>query len=163
MTDNPKKDDLAEPKAGAARPMKISRRGLLKAGATAMPAVLTLQSGAAMAASSAYIGSAPRSGDPVYCMDVRNAEPLPNGTTFRFVNTDYANYYELPNGTYHLKQGDKEFIYADEFCRIGGTRHLNDAGWPDATLPTNMNGILVSSTAMMSIGTALDLKKMPLS
>jgi hypothetical protein len=57
MKDNRKNTDNTQATTGIAKPALISRRNLLKHGAAAMPAVLTLQSGAALAASSAYIGS----------------------------------------------------------------------------------------------------------
>ena len=162
MTDNRKKTDTAETKTGATKPALISRRSLLKQGAVAMPAVLTLQSGAALAASSAYIGSvsleASRIAGHVHCLDVRNAEPLPNGTTFRFVDTDYADVYVIPDGQYYPSQGQKEsYVRADRYCSTGGTKFMKAdgyAGFPEVKLPENMNGILVSSTALNSITAA---------
>ena len=161
MKDNREKFDTAVSTAG---PALISRRNLLKKGAAAMPAVLTLQSGAALAATSAYIGSAslavsPDMGD-VFCLDTYGAEPLPNGTTYRFVDASYADVYVMPDGNYHLKQGQNDndsSVRADEFCRTGGIKYLDASGWPKADLPANMNGILVSSTALNSIGAAFHI------
>ena len=166
MTDNCKKSDAAKRRVGAGQPAKLSRRGLLKAGATAMPAVLTLQSGAALAATSAYIGSTSRAGSHVaghvYCLVVRNAEPLPNGTTFRFVNTNYADVYVLPDGHYHDATGrspHNPYILSDEFCRVGGSKYLDADSWPQVDLPSNLNGVLVSSTALTSVMAAMDVEK----
>ena len=166
MKDNREKFDTAVSTAG---PALISRRNLLKKGAAAMPAVLTLQSGAALAASSAYIGSVSREGSQymgnVLCLDTYGAEPLPNGTTYKFVDATYADVYVIPDGHYHPTKGNNDpFVYSDEFCRTGGTKYLDDSGWPQADLPTNINGILVSSTALNSIATAFPINmKYPLS
>ena len=165
MKDNRKNTDNAAAAASAAKPAFISRRNLLKQGAVAMPAVLTLQSGAALAASSAYIGSVSRGGSQyvggnVLCLDTRNAEPLlPNGTTYKFVDTNYADVYVIPDGQYYATKGrDDSYVLSDEFCRTGGTKYLDASGWPQVDLPTNGNGILVSSTALSSIAAALDVK-----
>ena len=220
-----------------------------------MPAVLTLQSGAAMAASSVYIGSTERPGSrgaagEVFCLDVRNARPLPNGTTYRFVDTNYADVYVMPDTTYHdaipdttnqvgipdatndggsgaalhpsagwsaapvevqcglvevddpacspaleadvrgfapngspYRFGNTPYadgyvmrdttsrnrtanrfsntrpaMYADQYCIEGGSKMVKTTGWTEVELPPNLNGVLVSSTALMSISTALDLK-----
>ena len=162
MTDNRKNTDNTVTTESAAKPPLMSRRNLLKHGAAAMPAVLTLQSGAALAATSAYIGSVSREGSliagHVHCLDVRNAEPLPNGTTFRFVDTDYADVYYIPDGQYYPTQGQKELpVSAEQYCKTGGTMYLKAdgySGFPQVELPPNMNGILVSSTALMSISAA---------
>ena len=178
MTDNRKNTDNTVTTESAAKPPLMSRRNLLKHGAAAMPAVLTLQSGAALAATSAYIGSVPREGaryleTNVLCLDVSKAEPLPNGTTYRFVDTDYADVYIIPDGHYHPAKGTEDFVYADEFCSTGGTKFLNATGnqyedlksWPQVDLPENMNGILVSSTALDSItaafGTGVEKNLLP--
>jgi hypothetical protein len=171
MKDNHEKSDTVESTAGIAGPALISRRNLLKKGAAAMPAVLTLQSGAALAASSAYIGSASLEGPAdmgdVLCLDTYGAEPLPNGTTYRFVDASYADVYVMPDGNYHPNKGQNDndsSVRADEFCRTGGIKYLDANGWPQADLPTNINGILVSSTALNSIGAAFPINyKNPLS
>ena len=167
MTDNRKKTNITGATTGPAKPALMSRRNLLKHGAAAMPAVLTLQSGAALAASSAYIGSVSREGSRyldtnVLCLDVSKAERLPNGTTYRFVDTNYADVYIIPDGQYHPAKGTEDYVMADEFCSTGGTKFLNATGnrfedlksWPQVDLPENMNGILVSSTALNSITAA---------
>jgi hypothetical protein len=168
MKDNRKNTDNTQATTGIAKPALISRRNLLKHGAAAMPAVLTLQSGAALAASSAYIGSVSREGaryldTNVLCLDVSNAELLPNGTTYRFVDTNYANVYIMPDGHYHSANGSDDYVLADEFCRTGGEKVLDATGnkfvdlkgWEPINLPHgNNNGILVSSTALDSITAA---------
>ena len=178
MTDNRKNTDNTVTTENAAKPALISRRNLLKHGAAAMPAVLTLQSGAALAATSAYIGSVPREGaryleTNVLCLDVSKAERLPNGTTYRFVDTNYADVYILPDGQYHPEKGTEDYVLADKFCCTGGTKYLNATGnrfedlnaWPEVKLPDNMNGILVSSTALNSItaafGTGVEKTMLP--
>lgn len=165
MTDNRKKDLPAETKSEETKPASMSRRALLKQAGVAMPAVLTLQSGAAMAASSVYIGTTTRDGSRdssgnVYCMDVRNAEQMPNGTTYRFVNTNYADVYVLPDGNYHEAKGrGSEYILSDDYCYTGGTRFLDAGGWPQHDMPAGMNGVLVSSTALTSVAAALDIQQ----
>ena len=171
-TDNRKKDLSEETKSEGSKPASMSRRALLKQAGVAMPAVLTLQSGAAMAASSVYIGTTTRDGSRdssgnVYCMDVRNAEPVNEaGTTYRFVNTNYADVYVLPDGSYHDVKGnskDNPGVLSDQFCSAGGSKFLNASGWPQYDLPAGMNGngVLVSATALASVTAALDINFLP--
>lgn len=60
-------------------PRSLSRRALLKKGVTAMPAVLTLQSGAALARTSNLISAAPRGTTDglgrTLCLDTNSVEP----------------------------------------------------------------------------------------
>jgi hypothetical protein len=168
MTDNRDQDHPTETTGKKDQPASMSRRALLKQAGVAMPAVLTLQSGAAMAASSIYVGTTTRWGSHdsgnVYCMDVRNAEPMPNGTTYKFVNTNYADVYVLPDeSTYHDAKGNSKNnpgVLSDEFCHVGGSKYYNAPDWPQVDLPENLNGVLVSSTAMTSLSAAMDMQKM---
>ena len=167
MLDNRDKSLDAEEQEGTLDQAGSSRRTLLKKGAGAMPAVLTLQSGASLAATSAYIGSVSRAGSNiaghVHVLDVRKAEPLPNGTTFRFVDTNYADVYIIPDGDYYPSKGKSGTpVKADEFGRTGGIKYLDAPGNPEVVLPENLNGVLVSSTALNSIMAALDVNKIPL-
>ena len=166
MKDNRTQDRPIETMGKQDQPASMSRRAMLKQAGTAMPTVLTLQSGAALAATSAYIGSTSRSGSNVaghvFCLDVRNAEPLPNGTTFRFVNTNYADVYVIPDVQYRDAKGrgkDNPYILSDEFCRVGGSKYVDADGWPQVDLPPNLNGVLVSSTALNSVMAAMDVQK----
>ena len=52
-------------------------------------------------------------------------------------------------------------MLADQYCRTGGTMYLDAPKWPEYDIPQNMNGVLVSSTALSSISAALDVKFMP--
>ena len=144
----------------------LSRRNLLKQGAAAMPAVLTLPSGAALAASSVYIGTVAGPGskhlDGKLCLDTSNAELMPNGTTYKFVNTDYADVYYIPDGNYYPTEGiDGVPIDADDFCRTGGIRYLDGNG-PAAVMPERV-GALVSMTAVNSVAAALKVSLKDLS
>ena len=155
MKDQKGKSQSTEIGGKSTRPASLSRRTLLKAGVTAMPVVLTLQSGAALARSSNLISAAPgaRDGDRnALCLDTTYSDPLGrsgkydlgyDGTTVNVIpDVDY--YPGSEGGTSGV------FVGTDVFCQDGGLRKYQDAGWNYVDLPTN--GIVVSSVALNSVG-----------
>jgi hypothetical protein len=160
MEDTKVKSESSEIIGRSGKAPKLSRRSMLRAGATAMPVVLTLQSGEALAVTSNLIGSAPGArsfntegvydGD-VLCLDTTYADPLTSGkydlghdgATVNVIRPDVDYYPGAEGGTSGTPIGP------DEFCQAGGWRKYQEAGWNDVTLPTN--GIVVSSTALNSV------------
>jgi hypothetical protein len=81
------------------RPKSVSRRALLRGGVTAMPAILTLHSGAALARSSNLIGQAPPGTTDEYgrtlCLDTTGLTQV----------TEYGTVYDLrepPSGVVNV-------------------------------------------------------------
>jgi len=152
-----------------AGPSGMSRRDLLRRATAAMPVVMTLPSGAALAASSVYVGTT-TSGGAQYaggrlCLDTSSAdEVLPNGTTYKYVTTTYADVYHIQDGDYYPSIGKSGTpIKADAFCQSGGTRYLYGKPEGVAVMPERV-GALVSMTAINSVAVALDvlpLKNLP--
>ena len=127
---------------------------MLKAGLTAMPVVLTLQSGEALARSSNLISAAPGErnidGDAL-CLDTTYAEVRGGKYDLGYDGTDVnvipdANYYRAEDAG---RSGG--YVGADVFCQDGGSMKYQGAGgWNHVDLPTN--GIVVSSVALNSVG-----------
>ena len=142
---------------GKTQPTSISRRKMLKAGLTAMPVVLTLQSGEALARSSNLISAAPgmRNIDGnALCLDTRTADLLSGGKYD--LDTRDATVNAIPDVDYYLSRGFKgEPISADTFCELGGSRQYHAGGWHQVDLPTN--GIIVSANALNSVSSRADI------
>jgi len=135
---------------------KMSRRAVLRGGVTAMPAILTLQSGAALARSSNLISaSAPGTTDSLgrtICLDTNSVYPV--GT--------YSDVYDLgeppraevniiSDRVYYLEKDlSSEKVSHSAMCE-GGTYWYDERGlgWQSVELPHR--GIVVSSGAMTSI------------
>lgn len=141
------------------RPESVGRRALLRGGVAAMPAILTLQSGAALARSSNLISAAPgsRNGDGnALCVDTSTLEQLTSGK-YDFDDPGHATVNVLPDEDYYPtntgRSGDA--WSADEFCETGGSRKFHDGGWHQVDLPSN--GIVVSSNALNSVSSRIDV------
>ena len=139
-------------------PASLSRRALLKGGAKAMPVVLTLQSGAALAQSSNLISEA-----SPYTRDL-------DGNTLCL---DTGSVYQLPNGKYDFGQpadgivnviGNRQFyqdknrsspVETHDMCYQGGSCWFQEGGWYEVNLPAN--GVVLSATALVSISARGDI------
>lgn len=143
------------------QPEKLSRRALIKGGVTAMPAILTLHSGAALARSSNMIGAAPSGTTDglgrTLCLDKSSVVPA----------DDYLEIYDLgepPSADvtiirgrgerkYYAKVGKHKRIEVtpDAMCERGGKyywRSHRGGHWQEARV---RKGIVVSAGAMASI------------
>ena len=128
-----------------------SRRAFLKKGATAMPVVLTLQSGAALARSSNLIGAAPAgttdlSGNTL-CLDTSSVYPI--GGKYDLGEPPYARVNVIPDRRYVTvtRRGMQE-VSETRVCG-GGTYFYREGGIQRVNLPAN--GIVVSATALSSV------------
>lgn len=140
------------------RPESVSRRKLLRSGVTAMPAILTLQSGAALARSSNMISAAPtetkdRLGRTL-CLDTNSVYPVgDSGHHYDLGNPPQAEITILTDRDYKLRRNRRgSRVSEGTMCERGGTYWFNDRngeGWQSVTLP--QNGVVVSSGAMTSI------------
>lgn len=143
-------------------PKSISRRDVLRRGVTAMPAILTLQSGAALARSSNMISpSSPDTTDRrgrTICLDTNtvdfasdtgNAFDLgepPRPATVNIIRR--RRYYVEPD-----RRSDR--MTAGEICEKGGTYYYKERSsrtWQSIELPRfPRSGVVVSSGAMTSM------------
>ena len=154
------KSKSESPSAGenASMPATLSRRSMLRLGATAMPVVLTLQSGEALARTSNLISAAPgaKDGDDVLCLNVTNAPTygskydLEWGSDYTRLRTRTESFKDV---TYHPLvdggQADEMGLLANQACETGGSFRVKP-GSCTVNLP-NTN-IVVSSSAFMSVG-----------
>ena len=140
------------------RPTSMGRRAILRGGVTAMPVILTLQSGAALARSSNLIGEALGARDKdtgdVLCLDTTptHIDQLSSG---KFDLGDYgAKVNVIPSDVdyYPAYDGGASGVSVtpDAFCRDGGSRKYKDGGWNYVELP--QNGVVVSNMALDSVG-----------
>lgn len=160
MTTSRKNDGSRAAETSIDRPASMSRRKLLKQGSAAMPAILTLQSGSALAQSSVYVGDSGDGTPPhignIICLDTTNAEPLPNGRTYKFVNT-FTDVNMLPDGEYYPEDNRSSTpTDAYSFCRSGGKMWLKDGGFHPVEIPKD--GIIMSASAVSSLAHGLDVK-----
>ena len=142
----------------ANRPKVMSRRAVLRGGVTAMPVILTLQSGAAMARTSNLISAAPPetrdSLDRTLCLDTNSVYPVgDSGHTYDLGEPPRANVNIITDRRYK-RRTTTGYVQVDEseMCTRGGTYWYKDRGGngrQSVTLPRN--GIVVSSGAMTSI------------
>lgn len=139
------------------RPASMSRRALIKGGVTAMPAILTLQSGAALARSSNLISAAsPGTTDRLgrtLCLDTNSVYPTPDSrTVYDLGEPPRAELNIISDRVYYVeKNRGSDQVSKDAMCE-GGSYWFNDSdgrGWQSVELP--YRGIVVSSGAMTSV------------
>ena len=163
------KQDTAVKKVAKTR--RMSRRALLKRSAISMPAVLTLQSGSALARSSNVItASSPDTSDRLgrtLCLDTNSVYPAGNSPGMydlgdppqAHVNIlSDRKYYVFPDGTTKKSKKKKsKAVLMDRgtVCQSGG-QYWYDAGhndWREVNLPAN--GIVLSSGAVTSVASVI--------
>lgn len=138
-------------------PESPSRRALLTSGAKAMPVVLTLQSGAALAQSSNTIGaSSPYTRDAhgnTLCLDTYSVQELPLGGRYDLGTPVDAEVNVIGERRYRYvdSSGRRTRIRVAEhdMCRDGGTYAYRSGGWHYVELPSN--GVVVSAGALVSV------------
>ena len=140
----------------ADQPVSLGRRALLRGGAKAMPAILTLQSGAALAASSNLISAAPvgtRDGlGRALCLDKTSVDPVPGSTTlFDLGNPARGNMTAITARNYKAaKNNGAPDVTEDEICMNAGTYYWKDADQPWQELHLANQGVILSSAAVYS-------------
>jgi len=141
-----------------APPRSVSRRALLKGTATAMPAILTLQSGAALARSSNLISTTdyktPDRLGRTLCLDLDSVVPASSdGRVFDLGAPPAGPYAEVTaiNERDYYAEANKGHGTVDEaqICRDGITafyQNSQDPAWIQVDAP----GGIVSATALTS-------------
>lgn len=141
------------------RPKSIGRRSMLKGTATALPAVLTLQSGAALAQSSNLINTTPykttdRRGRTL-CLDLQSVRPARGrqGNSYDIGSHGYAEVYRIPERDYYAKRRNGRWRPIDEsaLCERGGiAAHKVNGRMQEVKLPVRRGG-MISVTAVASM------------
>ena len=138
-------------------PVSMGRRALLRRGLTAMPAILTLQSGAALARTSNLVSAAP-TGTTIdgytYCLDTNSVYPATeSGQVYDLGEPPRATVNRITPREYHIdsNRGSAE-ISEGVMCEQGGVYYYKDTvdgGWKPVELP--YRGIVISNGAWVSI------------
>lgn len=139
-------------------PRSVSRRAMLKGSATAMPAILTLHSGAALARSSNLIGAAPsttrdRLGRAL-CLDTSSVTAASSsGEAFDLGQPPYARVTAINEQEHHIEANNGSAIIDESaLCERGGTAYYRDSGWHEVNV---RQGIIVSATALTSFASSI--------
>jgi hypothetical protein len=165
--------------ASEARPVnaagvKLSRRALLRGASSALPVVLTLQSGAALAQSSNLIGTVKQAqqaigpGNRVQCLDMASAV---DGTPSKLdlgpdpmLHVQYVTQRKYYRGKSNGKSGDEDRpVSIEQMCKEGGVFWYRDGGDWRKTYPGYSRrgveaGFLVSATALASFASSIRVK-----
>jgi hypothetical protein len=139
-------------------PASLGRRALLRRGVVAMPAILTLQSGAALARSSNLIGAAsPDTTDGLgrtLCLDTNSVVPAGRyGDKFDMgYNPTYAKINIITARDYRVDKNNSAATMSQGAVCEGGTpawfNQKDGSGWQQIELP--YRGVVVSSGAILS-------------
>ena len=143
------------------QPRPMSRRALLKGSAKAMPALLTLQSGAALARSSNLISATSSNPTDAYgrtlCLDVNSVSPADGDwRVFDLGEPAYGRVSAIRERDYRrLPSGRSDRISEAQMCQRGGTyyyynRYGGSSYWGRWRKVKVKQGVLVSATALSS-------------
>ena len=139
---------------GSNAPKSLSRRALLKGTATAMPAILTLHSGAALARSSNLISTidykSPDRLGRTLCLDLDSVATTRDGNVFDLRAPPagpYAEVTAINERDYHAEPNmGSATVDESQICRDGITAFYKDHGWVQIDAP----GGMVSAAALTS-------------
>lgn len=133
-----------------------ARRALLKGGVAAMPAILTLQSGAALAQSSHMMVHAarPRATDRLgrtMCLDTNSVYPAEgHKTAYSMGSPPKAHINIISDRKYFRGKGRRTgVVRKGEMCRGGTYWYKENGDWESVDLP--YTGIVMSSGSMHSV------------
>jgi hypothetical protein len=170
MTDQTKKDVTTNSATDNGRPKSFSRRALIKGGVTAMPAILTLQSGAALARSSNLISemateSAEFAATHTHCVDKGSVIQDFGDGTYDLGTTRSAHVTNIANdNTYYLSKGQNDPVSPRAMCEMGtsatkdGVFYWKEGDlWVSSDLNSGNQGFVVSAGAYSSF--AFDVSK----
>jgi hypothetical protein len=164
--DKREQDELGPADSVAEQPASISRRAMLGRGARAIPAILTLQSGAALAqtsnlVSASAIGTRDGSGRTL-CLDMTSVDSVPDrSNVFDLGDPPYAEVNEITERDYRTSNNNgAPTVTEDEMCLNAGTYHYKETGQPWQELRLENRGVIVSSTALMSFTNDISSKVM---
>lgn len=143
----------------------VSRRALLKCTVTAMPAILTLQSGAALARSSNLIGPANYNAKDrlgrTLCLDLKSVYPASrSGSKYDLGEPPYARVWAINAHDFHSAPSlDSPRVSQAQVCKNSVPSYYpksdgyTEADWKEV----NVHGMVVSATAMYSFAGKISL------
>lgn len=155
-----------ERKESSAVPPKVSRRLLLRGATAAVPAILTLQSGAALARSSNLIGANRYGGaqDGKYnCLDFDGIDATDKPNVYDLGSPPMAHVTRIDaDSRYYRTDPDQESRWGDgpqevskpKMCADGGT-YYRKSRWRTTQVRVK-RGMLVSATAMTSFSSGIN-------
>lgn len=156
MSDKDEKDIASGSASVSSSPKSVGRRALLKGGVAAMPAILTLQSGAALAQSSNMMISAahPKTKDSLgrtLCLDTNSVYPAEgHNSAYDMGSPPKAHVNIISKRKYYRSDSRRSGrVYRGEMCRGGTYWHEEGGNWKSVDLP--YKGIVVSSGSMYSV------------
>ena len=158
MSNSDRESDAMTDRNPVSGPKSISRRSLLKGSVKAMPVVLTLHSGAALARSSNLIsGTVTPHMDELKrtaCLDTASVDPAGSPDLYDLGEPPRARVHMINERDYRVeKNNGSNPISEGQMCETGGTYYYNDSGWKEVNLP---KGMLVSGTALTSFAGAVN-------
>ena len=146
---------------------KVSRRLLLRGASAAVPAILTLQSGAALARSSNLIGVNPRNGhsDGKYnCLDFNGIDRTDRPNVYDLGSPPMAHVTRIDADSRYYKQGSSSGWGRDRdsdtevsparMCADGGT-YIRKNRWRSTQVSVSRGG-LISGTAIGSFSSGIN-------
>ncbi len=155
-----------ERKESSPVPQKVSRRLLLRGASVAVPAILTLQSGAALARSSNLIGgnTYSRAEDGKFnCLDFDGIDATDNPQVFDLgsppmghvtrIDADSRYFRTDPSESYSWGSGPQE-VPKSKMCADGGTYYRQNR-WRTTQVRVK-RGMLVSATALNSFSSGIN-------
>lgn len=141
----------------------LNRRALLRGASTALPAILTLQSGAALARSSNLIGAAGQAGPDggkYRCLDFDGISGTKNPKVYDLGNPAMGHVTRIDaNSRYYRedpddrKYGDPDRVSPQKMCQQGGNFYRKDS-WRSRKVKVKQ-GVLVSATALSSFSSGI--------
>jgi hypothetical protein len=154
-------------------PVNASRRALLRGASAALPTILTLKSGAALAASSNLLGTVNSANEAigngkVQCLDMSSAV---GGTPSQLdlgpnpmLHVQYIGRRQYYRAAWNGKEGDlSKPVSIESMCKKGGVYWFQESGtWRSTTPGFNHRGVeagfMASATALASFASRIKIK-----
>jgi len=159
MSSVDKKSDAMTEATPDSGPKAMSRRSLLKGSVKAMPIVLTLHSGAALARSSNLISGTvtPHMDEHrrTACLDTSSVDPAGSPDLYDLGERPHARVHMINDRDHRIDKnnGSGTSISEAQMCENGGTYYYHESGWQEVNVP---KGMLVSGTALTSFAGVVD-------
>jgi hypothetical protein len=136
----------------------LSRRAMLRGATAAVPTILTLGSGAALAASSNLLGTTqtPTTTD-VNCLDPSSTQgPLvSNPNVYDLGSPPYGEVTIIPATNRYRNPATGLDMTTSEVCQLNGTVQVKYGGSGPWVSKTRYPGAMASATALASLGTRI--------
>lgn len=140
--------------------VSLSRRALLRSASVAVPTILTLHSGAALAQTSNLVGAAPTPSvqDNTYkCLDTSSVLRSNKPNVYDLGNPPLGHVTRIQaNGSYYRigsnGQPSNVAVSGPTMCNEGGAFYRKSSGWTQVSVE---QGVLVSATALSSFSSVI--------